>query len=100
MRIERSWKQSCFAELVDTVPLSPIEDERSYERAMQVLDRLFLLKREQNRDEREYFRALAEIVYEYESQNVEDPKHTKDLNRIDHLDHGLNRKCLQTEKCC
>ena len=68
-------------------------------RAIQALDRLFVLKREQNRDESEYFRALAEIVYEYESRSVENRTQTRPLNRVDHLDHGLQGECLQTEKC-
>ena len=50
-------------------PLVPIEDECSYSRAIEILDRLFLLNREKNRDESDYFRALAEIACEYESRS-------------------------------
>jgi hypothetical protein len=99
MHIEFSRKEWRFAALVDAVPLDPIEDKGCYARAIQILDRLFLLKREQNPDERDYFRALAQIVYEYESRAVENPTQTTALNRVDHLDHGLQRECLQTEKC-
>jgi hypothetical protein len=98
MLIERSSKKWHLAALVDAVPLGPIEDECSYARAIQVLDRLFLLKRDQNRAEREYFRSLAEVVYEYESRAVENRTQTTALDRVDHLDHGLQRECLQTEK--
>ena len=38
--------------------------------AVQVLDRLFVLNREQSHDEREYFQALAEIVYAYETREI------------------------------
>jgi hypothetical protein len=48
------------------VPLEPIIDEQSYSRAIEILDRLFLLRREKNRQEVEYFRALAQFAYEYE----------------------------------
>ena len=92
MRTERSRREWRFAELVDAFPLNPINDHRSYARAIQILDQLFLLEREQSRDESEYFTALAEIVYEYESQ--------KALDRVDYLDHRLECERLQAEHSC
>jgi antitoxin component HigA of HigAB toxin-antitoxin module len=57
-----------LAELMAAFPLAPIENEHSYSLAIEILDRLFLLNREKNRDESDYFRALAEIAYQYESR--------------------------------
>jgi antitoxin component HigA of HigAB toxin-antitoxin module len=68
MLTETSRRGSSYGELVAAFPLASIEDERSYSRAMEILDSLFLLDREKTRDESDYFRALAQIVYEYESQ--------------------------------
>jgi hypothetical protein len=59
-------RECCFDELVAAFPLAPLEDDRSYSRAIAILDRLFLLNRDMNRDEIDYFRALAQIAYEYE----------------------------------
>jgi hypothetical protein len=98
MRTEFSSQEWRFAELVDAVPLDPIEDERSYTRAMQLLDRLFLLERQQTHEEIAYFRALAQIVYEYESRAPQSPSQTTHLDRIDHLDHRLERERLQSDK--
>ena len=98
MRTEFSSQEWRFAELVDAVPLDPIEDERSYTRAMQLLDRLFLLERQQTHEEIAYFRALAQIVYEYESRAPQGPSQTTHLDRIDHLDHRLERERLQSDK--
>ncbi len=61
-------REGCLGELVAPFPLAPIEDERSYACAIQVLDRLFLLNREKNRHESDYFQALAQFAYEYESR--------------------------------
>jgi antitoxin component HigA of HigAB toxin-antitoxin module len=68
MLTETSRRGDCYSEFVAAFPLAPIEDEVSYSRAMEILDSLFLLNREKNRDESDYFRALAQIVYEYECQ--------------------------------
>ncbi len=61
-------RDGCLGELVAEFPLAPIEDERSYSRAIEILDRLFLLNREKDRNESDYFRALAQYAYEYESR--------------------------------
>jgi hypothetical protein len=98
MRTECSLQEWRFAELVDAVPLNPIEDECSYTRAMQLLDRLFVLERQQNHEEIAYFRALAQIVYEYESRATKSPRQTTQLDRIDHLDHRLEPERLQSQK--
>jgi antitoxin component HigA of HigAB toxin-antitoxin module len=52
------------------LPLEPIRDEHSYRQAIEILDRLFLLRREKSHDEVEYFRALAQIAYEYECSRI------------------------------
>lgn len=93
----REWR---FAELVDAVPLNPIEDERSYARAMQLLDRLFLLERKQNSDEIAYFQVLAQIVYEYESRAAKQPGQSTSLDGVDYLNHRLQGERLQSEQCC
>lgn len=99
MHTESRAKRRRSTELVDAVPLKPIGDEHSYTRALLVLDRLFALNREQSRAESEYFQALAEIVYEYESKDLKRPGESGSLNRVDHLDHGLKCECLHPEQC-
>jgi antitoxin component HigA of HigAB toxin-antitoxin module len=98
MRIKRSPEEWRFAELVEIVPLEPIEDDRAYMRAMQLLDQLFLLDRTQNYDECVYFQALAQIVYEYESRGATQTVQPATLDRVDHLDHRLQGECLQSEQ--
>jgi len=56
--------------LAACAPLEPIRDEHSYRRALEILDRLFLLGREQTREESELFQALARIAYDYECNNA------------------------------
>ena len=56
-------------DLVAAFPLAPIENEVAYSRAIAVLDRLFLLRREKSRDESDYFRALARLAHEYECRS-------------------------------
>lgn len=68
MHAETSRSDGSFGILVVAFPLTSIDDELSYSRAIEILDRLFLLDREQNREERDYFRSLAEFAYEYESR--------------------------------
>jgi antitoxin component HigA of HigAB toxin-antitoxin module len=63
-----------LGELMAAFPLARIEDEFSYSRAIEILDRLFLLNREKNREESEYFRVLAEFASEYESQRFWDER--------------------------
>ena len=53
-------------QFVADFPLEPIEDENSYQRAIEILDRLFHLRREKDREEIEYFKAIAQMAYEYE----------------------------------
>ena len=55
-----------FFELTAKFPLMPLEDEASYEAALEILDRIFALDDRRTRAEREYFRALARIAHEYE----------------------------------
>jgi hypothetical protein len=69
MLTETARRKGCFGKLVAAFPLAPIEDERSYSRAIEILDRLFCLNRDKNRDEIAYFRALAQIAFEYESRS-------------------------------
>jgi antitoxin component HigA of HigAB toxin-antitoxin module len=53
-------------ELCSRFPLRPIEDRDSYRAALEILDHLFDRDERQTRAESRYFRALAEIVFEYE----------------------------------
>ena len=61
-------REDCLREWMAAFPLAPIEDDYTYSRAIEILDRLFLLNREKNRDESDYFRKLAQFAYEYESR--------------------------------
>jgi hypothetical protein len=55
-----------FSDVSSRFPLTPIEDDGSYQAAVEVLDRLFELDDRQTHAESEYFRALAQIAFEYE----------------------------------
>jgi len=55
-----------FSEVSSRLPLTPIEDDGAYHAALEVLDRLFALDDRQTPAQSEYFRALAEIDFEYE----------------------------------
>ena len=61
-------RESCLNDWMAAFPLAPITDDRTYSRAIEILDRLFVLNREKDRDESDYFRALAQLAYEYESR--------------------------------
>ena len=61
-------REASLGEWMAAFPLAPIEDDLAYSRAIEILDRLFLLNREKNRDESDYFRTLAQLAYEYESR--------------------------------
>jgi hypothetical protein len=51
-------------------PLEPLTNEYAYHRAIAILDRLFLMRREKNREELAYFRALAQMASDYECENA------------------------------
>ena len=55
-----------FLELCSKFPLIPIEDDGWYQAALEILDRLFALDDRRTPAELEYFRALAQMAYEYE----------------------------------
>ena len=63
---------STTTKLEARLPLEPIQDDDAYARAIAVLDRMFHLNREKNREESEYFRMLAQFAYEYECVNSGD----------------------------
>jgi antitoxin component HigA of HigAB toxin-antitoxin module len=65
-----SYREVRTRQVVPDFPLEPIDDEHSYRRAIEILDRLFLLHREKTHDENEYFRALAQMAYEYECSHL------------------------------
>ncbi len=60
---------SRYAELVSEFPLMSIHDDRSYRKALHILDHLFALEKKKTRGELEYFRALARIAHRYEVVN-------------------------------
>ena len=55
-----------FLELSSRFPLKPLEDDDSYQAAINILDRLFAIDDRRTWAEMEYFRELAQIAYEYE----------------------------------
>ncbi len=55
-----------FRELVAEVPLDPITDERVYQSAIAMLDRLFALGERRSPGETEYVRDLAKLAADYE----------------------------------
>jgi hypothetical protein len=58
-----------FFDLVSRFPLRPLEDDDSYQAAIEILDRLYELDRRQTQDELDYFRALANLAFNYERAN-------------------------------
>ena len=59
-------KDAEFSELCSKFSLTPIEDDRSYRAALEILDRLFALDDRRTPAEFEYFRMLAQLASEYE----------------------------------
>ena len=55
-----------FSDICSTFPLKPIEDDGSYQTAIEILDRLFALDDPRTPAELEYFQMLAHFAYEYE----------------------------------
>jgi hypothetical protein len=70
MLIEACYRQLRTRKSVPDFPLEPVHDESSYSQAVEILDRLFLLPREKTPREMAYFRALAQMAYEYECSRV------------------------------
>ena len=59
-------KNSEFLELCSRFPLAPIENDDSYQAALEILDGLFALDDRRTQDQLDYFRALAQLTSEYE----------------------------------
>jgi antitoxin component HigA of HigAB toxin-antitoxin module len=55
-----------FSDICSKFPLKPIEDDGSYQAAIEILDRLFALDVPRTPAESEYFQILADAVYQYE----------------------------------
>jgi hypothetical protein len=55
-----------FLELCSRFPLTPIEDDGTYQAAIEILDRLFAVDDLRTAAELEYFRKLAQFAAEYE----------------------------------
>lgn len=54
--------------LCSRFPLTPIDDDDSYQAALEILDHLFHREERQTRAEAQFFGALADIVFAYESK--------------------------------
>jgi hypothetical protein len=61
-------QDASFSDLCSTFPLKPIEDDGSYQTAIEILDRLFALEQPRTPAESDYFQKLTEFVYQYEIQ--------------------------------
>jgi hypothetical protein len=59
-----------FLELVSTFPLSPIEDDQTYQAALEILDRLFVRDERRTLAELDYFRDLASLAFEFEQDSI------------------------------
>ena len=57
-----------YLELVRDFPLRPLRDDEQYQRALAVLDRLFERAPLASSDERDYFRVLALLAWDYENR--------------------------------
>ncbi len=69
-RIDRDRERG---ELIAEFPLTPINDDHAYSRAIAILDRLFDLGDARTCGEMEYFHALALLACEYEEKRGQDP---------------------------
>jgi hypothetical protein len=56
------------SEICSEFPLAAIEDDGSYQAAIEILDRLFALEQPRTPAESDYFQKLTEFVYQYEIQ--------------------------------
>ena len=64
-------KRDCESrELIVGLPLTPINDRRTYSNAIAILDRLFELGDQRSPDETEYFHSLALVACEYEEASI------------------------------
>jgi hypothetical protein len=64
-------KRDCDSrEPIVALPLTPINDHRTYSIAIAVLDRLFELGDQRSPDETEYFHSLAMLACEYEEASI------------------------------
>jgi antitoxin component HigA of HigAB toxin-antitoxin module len=57
-------------ELIAEFPLSPINDDHAYSRAIAILDHLFESGDQRTPAETEYFHALAKLACEYEEASI------------------------------
>lgn len=57
-----------FSEIRPRFPLKPIEDDSTYQAAIEILDHLFSLDDLRTPAELEYFQILANLAYEYEKR--------------------------------
>jgi hypothetical protein len=57
-------------ELIAEFPLSPINDDHAYSRAIAILDRLFEAGDRRTPAETEYFHALAKLASEFEEARI------------------------------
>jgi antitoxin component HigA of HigAB toxin-antitoxin module len=55
-----------FSDICSRFPLKPIEDDSTYQAAIEILDRLFALDDPRTSVDLEYFQMLANLAYEYE----------------------------------
>lgn len=58
--------------LIAEFPLTPINGDRAYSKAIAILDRLFDLGDRRTPAETEYFHALAMLACEYEEKGVKE----------------------------
>jgi antitoxin component HigA of HigAB toxin-antitoxin module len=65
MRLE-TLQDTKFSDICSRFPLEPIEDDSTYQAAIEILDRLFSLDNLRTPAELEYFQILANLAYEYE----------------------------------
>ncbi len=55
-----------FSDICSRFPLKPIEDDGSYQAAIEILDRLFALDVPRTPAESDYFQTLANFTSQYE----------------------------------
>ena len=58
-----------FSDICSRFPLKPIEDDSSYQAAIEILDRLFALDEPRTPAESEYFKMLTYFAYQYEQKD-------------------------------
>jgi HTH-type transcriptional regulator/antitoxin HigA len=87
--------QNDYLELIQSLPLSIIEDKRHYERALAFMKQLAIKDNWMSKGERQYFRVLSLLIGNYENEHFKiDNVTPSDILRSFMSDHGLTQSAI------